>query len=359
MLLTVIKPDCLEGTRSSRMEQVLDEALSGMQTEYILTANAMSEKNLRGRKLLFAICLSEAGINLEYYRMLEYLRANPNCLEGSAAAVIVDGSGELFTKSLAKRLVFSANLAGCTFPGKPLVEATGSLYNFNVMSKVLETDPFSAYCHMAKTLVQRLIDFEVPKPIRQKVLAIHASNRKTSNSLLLWEKIREHLTDGADISEVSLRNGQLLDCRGCRYEDCLHFGEQGGCFYGGIMVEKVYPAILDCDSLVMICPNYNDALSANITAFINRLTALFRTNDFSRKKIFALVISGYSGGDIVAEQVIGAMNFNKNFILPGCFAMVETANDPLSILRVPELEKKTKEFAGRILGKEIQDGAMH
>lgn len=351
MILTVIKPDCQESARSSRMDQVLEKALSGIRTEYILTAKAMSEKNLRGKKLLFAICLSEAGINLEYYRMLEYLRANPDCLEGAIAAVIVDGSGELFTKSLAKRLVFSANMAGCAFPGKPLVEATGSLYNFNVMSKVLDTDPFSAYCHMAAALVRRLVDFEMPKPERQKVLAIHASNRKTSNSLLLWEKIRDHLADKADVSEVSLRNGQMLDCRGCRYEDCLHFGEQGGCFYGGIMVEKVYPAILDCDSLVMICPNYNDALSANITAFINRLTALFRTNDFSRKKIFALVISGYSGGDIVAEQVIGAMNFNKNFLLPGHFAMVETANDPLSILRVPELERKTAEFAGRILGE--------
>lgn len=352
MSLTVIKPDCLEGGRSGRMEQVLDEALLGVRAEYILTAKEMSEQNLRGRKILFAICLSEAGINLEYYRMLEYLRANPHCLEGAAAAVIVDGSGELFTKSLAKRLVFSANMAGCAFPGKPLVEATGSLYNFHVMSKVLETDPFSAYRHMAAALVRRLIGFEMPKPERQKVLAIHASSRKTSNSLLLWEKIRDRLADRADVSEVSLRNGQLLDCRGCRYEDCLHFGEQGGCFYGGIMVEKVYPAILECDSLVMICPNYNDAVSANITAFINRLTALFRTNDFSRKKIFALVISGYSGGDIVAEQVIGAMNFNKNFILPGHFAMVETANDPLSILRVPELEKKTAEFAARILAEE-------
>ena len=57
----------------------------------------------------------------------------------------------------------------------------------------------------------------------------------------------------------------------------------------------------------MVCPNYNDAVSANITAFINRLTALFRSNDFSRKRVFALVVSGYSGSDIVSGQVIGAM----------------------------------------------------
>ncbi len=352
MLLTVIKPFCSECERKNRMDQVLQAALSGMQTEYVMTVEAISKRDLRGRKLLFAICLSEAGINLEYYRMLEYFRANSDCLAGACAAVVVDGSGELFTKSLARRLVFSANQAGCTFLGKPLVEATGSLYNFNVMGKVLGTDNLGAYMKMTRQLVERLMAFQMPQTERQNILVIHASSRKTSNSLLLWEKVRDRLTGKADVTEVSLRNGQMLDCRGCKYEDCLHFGEQGGCFYGGIMVEKVYPAIIRCDSLVMICPNYNDAVSANITAFINRLTAVFRTHDFSRKKVYALVISGYSGGDIVAEQVIGAMNFNKSFILPGNFALVETANDPGSILQVENLEEKTRIFARRILGEE-------
>ena len=116
------------------------------------------------------------------------------------------------------------------------------------------------------------------------------------------------------------------------------------------MVEKVYPAIVKCDTLVMICPNNNDADSAHITAFINRLTAIFRTNDISKKRIFAIVISGYSGGDIVAEQILGAMNLNKNFILPGRFALVETANDPGSILEIDGLEEKAAAFADRIRG---------
>ena len=72
MLLTVIKPFCCECRRESRMDRVLDQALDGMQTEYVLTVESLSKRDLRGRKLLFAICLSEAGINLEYYRMLEY-----------------------------------------------------------------------------------------------------------------------------------------------------------------------------------------------------------------------------------------------------------------------------------------------
>ena len=35
--------------------------------------------------------------------------------------------------------------------------------------------------------------------------------------------------------------------------------------------------------MVMLCANYNDALAANLTAFVNRLTALFRQNRFYEK----------------------------------------------------------------------------
>ena len=110
-MLTVIKPFCKEFKRESRMDQVLSRVLAGREVEYILTTEELEKRDLRQRKLLFAVCLSEAGINLEYYRMLEYFRKAPACLDGASAAVIVDGSGELYTKALARRLVFSANRA--------------------------------------------------------------------------------------------------------------------------------------------------------------------------------------------------------------------------------------------------------
>jgi hypothetical protein len=78
-------------------------------------------------------------------------------------------------------------------------------------------------------------------------------------------------------------------------------------------------------------------------------TALFRVHDFSRKRVYGIVVSGYSGGDLVSEQIIGALNFNKGFILPGRFAMVETANDPFSILEVPDIDNKAGTFAEGIL----------
>ncbi len=67
---------------------------------------------------------------------------------------------------------------------------------------------------------------------------------------------------------------------------CMHFSSKSNCYYGGVIVDEVYPAILDCDALVLLCPNYNDAVSANLCAFINRLTALFRKTRFYEKYIF-------------------------------------------------------------------------
>jgi len=103
------------------------------------------------------------------------------------------------------------------------------------------------------------------------------------------------------------------------------------------------------DAILMVCPNYNDALSANITAFINRLTALFRQTRFYDKALFAIVVSGYSGGDIVARQLVSALNMNKSFRLPQNFALIETANDPGAALSLPGIEHRLDAFAQNIL----------
>lgn len=349
--LIIVRPVCELQGRTQRMEDVLGATVrsleaEGTEVQVIAMASELQRVSLAGEHVLFAVCLSEAGVNMEYYRLLEYFRQHPDCLEGAVGGIIVDGSSELFTKALARRLAFSANMAGCLFPGKPLVEATGSMHNFDVLSQVRGAQPMEVYRQQVEELARKLIDFTWPEEEgRLNVLAVHASSRETSNTLLLWDKIKSRLEDRADITEISLRNGSLTDCRGCPYEECLHFGESDGCFYGGIMTEQVYPAIIACDALVMICPNYNDAIGANLTAFINRLTAIFRTHDFSKKRIYALVVSGYSGSDIVAEQVIGAINFNKAFIMPGHFCLTETAHEPRSILAVPDIDRKAAAFA--------------
>ena len=100
--------------------------------------------------------------------------------------------------------------------------------------------------------------------------------------------------------------------------------------------------------MVLLCPNYNDALSANLTAAINRLTALYRTTPFTDKAVFAIVVSGYSGGDIVARQVVSALNMNKGFWLPGNFCLLETANNAGTAVALPGIDSRLESFISRI-----------
>ena len=303
---------------------------------------------LEGEKLLFAVALDEAGCGLEYYRMLSALRRGDGLLTGCTAGLLVTGRGEFYTKDVARDLVLAANLAGCAFLGRPLVEATGSLRNFRVQAQIYGTDEPTAFRLAAEELVERLAAWEGPPPLG-RVLALHASIRATSNTLALWELVKAGLPEEVEVQELCLQNGALADCIGCSYTACLHFGQQGGCFYGGPMVEEVFPAVRACGTLVMLCANYNDALAANLTAFVNRLTALFRQNRFYDKRLYGLVVSGYSGGDLIARQLISGLNMNKSFYLPPRFCMMETANEKGSLVRLPGVAARSRDFAARML----------
>ena len=105
------------------------------------------------------------------------------------------------------------------------------------------------------------------------------------------------------------------------------------------------------DAVVLLCPNYNDALSANLTAAINRLTALYRAAPFTHQAVVAIVVSGYSGGDIVASQVVSALNMNKGFWLPPEFCLLETANDAGDAIALPGIEARLDRFAKNIRGQ--------
>ena len=301
-------------------------------------------EDLQNRRLLFAVALDPSGCNLAYYGMLRALRGSDTLLRGSVAGVIVTGVGEFYTKDVARDMVFAANQAGCAFLGRPLVEATGSLRNFRIQAQIGGVDEKTAFRLAVRELIARLDGWRPLPPVR-RVLALHASQCSTSNTLALWELVKAALPPEIAVEEVGLRNGTVPDCNGCSYTACLHFGEQGSCFYGGLMVEEVYPAVRAADAVVMICPNYNDALNANLTAFINRLTALYRTQSFRQKALFALVVSGYSGSDLLARQLIGALNMNKGFYLPPRFVMMETANKAGELMARPGIVDRAEAFA--------------
>ncbi|MBR0171302.1 MAG: NAD(P)H-dependent oxidoreductase [Lachnospiraceae bacterium] len=326
-----------------------------------LSARRIPERSDSPLRVLFAVCLPEDGVCFALSEMLRILRASRTLMRGCVGALIVDGAGELYTKSTAAQLVLAANGCGCAFIGRPLVEATGSLLNFAVTARNLGTDLMDACLQSVSALVRELLAFRGFSVIANRaadnaadtvsrvprLLALHASSHETSNTFALWRATKERLT-GMETREIGLRNGVLVDCSGCPFNMCLHFGENDSCFYGGVMTDDVYPALREANAVLMICPNYNDAISANLTAFINRLTAMYRKRPFSDKALFAIVVSGYSGSDIVLSQLIAALNMNKSFFLPPHFALYATANDPGSVMKIKDIGSQIASFASGI-----------
>lgn len=357
--ILLIRPREPGGRENSRLLKALREGLAGVRLQEVTEVSqleAMTDESgclapegWTGKHLaLFAIDLGEYGVNLEYTRLLGWLRSHPKSLEGWTGGVTADADSDLYTKSAARELVFTANRAGCAFVGRPLVEGTKTLSNFAIVASNLGTDLYGAYVESIKLLVKEMAKSQKPdKERKRELLVLHASSHKSSNTYAVWQGVKQYLTD-ISITEIGLRNGTLADCSGCPYKMCLHFGERGSCFYGGVMVENVYPAVKKADGILLLAPNYNDALSANLTAFINRLTALFRTTRFYDKKLFGIVVSGYSGSDLIAEQMIAALNMNKTFYLPGHFAMLETANHPGEAMKLPGIEERMRQYAKRI-----------
>lgn len=357
--ILLIRPREPGGRENFRLLKALRQGLAGVRVQEVTEVSqleAMTDESGRlapegwtGKHLaLFAIDLGEYGVNLEYTRLLGWLRSHPKSLEGWTGGVTADADSDLYTKSAARELVFTANCAGCAFVGRPLVEGTKTLSNFAIVASNLGTDLYGAYVESIKLLVKEMAKSQDPdKEKKRELLVLHASSHKSSNTYAVWQGVRQYLSD-ISITEIGLRNGTLADCSGCPYKMCLHFGERGSCFYGGVMVENVYPAVKKADGILLLAPNYNDALSANLTAFINRLTALFRTTRFYDKKLFGIVVSGYSGSDLIAEQMIAALNMNKTFYLPGHFAMLETANHPGEAMKLPGIEERMRQYAKRI-----------
>ena len=340
---------------SPRMERVLEalaqatgEKGSRIRDQGSGDARANSNQN---NLLLFALSVDALGPDEEYVRLLRRVRAGE--FSGCLAGVIVVGETELDTKALGRELIFHLDRAGCAFPERPLVEATGSMRNLRITQKNLGlSSPEEALLAAAEALVERMRRFAPPRFEAPRLLVLHASDHKTSNTLCLGDMVLEALDPRFRVQTLSLRNGTIEDCRGCSFKVCSHFANKGSCFYGGSIAQEVLPAVRDCDALLLLLPNYNDSVGANVMAFINRLTSLHVNNELSGRRLYAIVVSGYSGGELVATQAMGALCLNKSFLLPPAFCMLETSNDPGEILRQPGIQDRAAAFARR-LGAEL------
>ena len=336
-----------------RLARLLEHALAGMS---VRTACVEEADRLAGARVLFAVRVDEFGAPAALHSLLRALRSHPGCLDGCVGGVIVDASGELYSKAAAQALVLAANSAGCLFPGKPLVEGTGSLYNQHIFATTQGLSLEQAYFARARALCERVAGFVPPKFDRPKLLMLHASSNPGSNTVWMGRQTLARLPQSIRTQEILLQNGTVQDCRGCSYEACRHFAEGGRCFYGGAVTEQVLPAVQQADGVLLLCPNYNDAVSANMTAFFNRLTNLAVVRELWDKYVWAIVVSGFSGSDLVARQVLGAMCLNKAAILPPRFCLLQTANDPGAAAGMDGVTARLDSFAEHIADALLPEG---
>lgn len=330
----------------ARLNAVLDEALLHLPTKE-LTPQEVLEGGGRGTRLLFCFSLGRNG-SAAAELFLIALRGTPTALNACVVGMVTDANSEFLTKDFASRFALAANGAGALLVGKPLVEGTGSLYNFHIRSMNAGVTLLDAYKLAVRDLAQRLMDYAPVRRETARVLMLHASEHATSNTYALGCAVAERLGQEIEVTTRSLQNGALIDCRGCSYKTCLHYAHNDGCFYGGSLTTDVFPTLLESDALLLLCPNYNDSVSANIMAFINRLTNVLVKTPLNDKYVYAIIVSGYSGGDLVARQVLGALSMNKTFMLHPHFCLAETANEPNAALHLPAIEERLTAFAGRM-----------
>lgn len=332
---------------SPQLKKMLKALLAEKSAIYITNKSELTELN--GKKIIVCVEISPAGFSIPLYEILSELQSRGfNSLKNSSAVLLLHSSNELFTKSTAALIVFLMNRMGCRFPGHPAVEATVTLSNFSTWGKLKGTSLQEICMELCANLGERLSAYD-PKTIeRPKVLALHSSFTGTSNTLALWNMVKAYL-EGCEIRELHVENGKVLDCKGCSFKTCTYYSINNSCFYGGMMVEEILPAIEKSDAVIWLCPNYNDAISANLAAVINRMTALYRKTPFYNKTLFSIIVSGNSGSDSVARQLADSLCINKGFNLPPYFSLMATANDPGAAAKIPGIRDTAKEFAENML----------
>lgn len=314
----------------------------------VITNDFYKALSYENEKILLAFSTNAIGSNERLMNFVKNIKKNNSVFNKSYAGMIVNSDSDLYTKTLAQQIVFLLNQQGLSFIGQPMVEIIKDFKNFITWQKLYKNMTLKSIAKLQiDKLANRLYNFNLEQNESPKILVLHASSYQTSNTLMLWKMIKEHL-EGYDINEIEIEDGKIIDCSGCPFETCQHFAENKSCYYGGVIVDDVLPAIEACDYFIWICPNYNDSISAKLMAVINRMTVLYRRISLKDKTMFAVIISGNSGSDSVAKHLISALNLNKGFILPPKFSIMSIANDSGAIAKVKGIKEEAKKFAEQI-----------
>ncbi|MBP2026735.1 multimeric flavodoxin WrbA [Acetoanaerobium pronyense] len=301
-----------------------------------------------GDIVLFALQPDKNGIDYEVLSFFERARnTSKDFFKGTFGAIICYSENEFYTKHFSSQIAFLANLMGCEFIGKPLVEAISNFENFRTWQKVYSLTLEEICLRECEKNGNRLKNYKskLENPFK-KITSVHASSPHKSNTYALMDMVIKDLNIETEV--FSLAEKKIMDCRGCYFDECMAFAVKDRCFYENDSLNYIFDSINNSDALLIACPNYNDSMPANYFAMVNRMTYVYRTKDLSDKYIYSIIVSSNSGSDMVAMQIISAFCFNKGFRLPPYFSLFEMASDPLSILQKKGIEKKAESFAMNI-----------
>ncbi|MBF4692779.1 flavodoxin family protein [Fusibacter ferrireducens] len=326
--------------------------------EGLVSQESEKDKN----KCLLVIELDDIGENEAVDQLLrtetrKQLKGETTFFNDKILALIVKSHSEHYTKTFAKKCIYHINQLGGTFIGHPLVEIIEGYQNFKTWQKV-DSKPLERICfEQIEQLIKRLHTYQALNRATLNMLVLHAGYREISNTLMLWDAVANALEIYNAKKDVPILNmdtlhveeGKISDCYGCSFETCMYYAREKSCFYGGFVVEDLYPKLEKADIVVWICPNYNDAISAKLMAVINRLTALYRNMGFKDKYLLSVIVSGNSGSDSVARQLIGALNINKGFRLPAGFSIMALANDPGEINHALNIDEKISSYVNKVV----------
>lgn len=318
---------------------ILSERASPLLIDMVRTLN---HYDLPAEYLVLTASLDRWGRDETLYR---YLHDHPD-LSSHKGLLLITSENELYTKEYAKEVLHVLNRAGMEFIGHPVIEAIAELKNMRKWASYEGVSNKEALMGQVRKLAERACSDQAP-PIRE-LLVLHANSRpERSNTMDFYRAVQNHLT--LPTTQLELLDEHIQDCAGCNYRTCGYYSSIQSCYFGGSFTQNVLQAIRHADAILLLAPNYNDAMSAKLMAVANRLSVLYREGPFYQKYIFALVVSGNSGSDSVARQIIGAYNVNKGFRLPRRFYAQAIANDAGELRRAVEMEERARIFASDLM----------
>lgn len=324
-------------------------------------------------RLLVALSLGAEGINVAYLKFLSQLRSGKIDMKSSVAGLVVESAGVLYSKQIATELAFALNQAGCGLIGNPLVEATETLKHFPEIQDDSsdiglnlpdydDSDPMLCYIKAVSLLGQRIAGpgFRGKSPLtgrpgQPKILVVKPWGAGDENSLELsnvadlWTELQHRLAPFAQIQEYSLRDEMVLGCNDCESHHCGKYVVNRHCFYGAALSREGIYQMAQADALLMLCPSFHNSLHGLQFSLIQQLSPLFVQCEFREKAVFALGVTPYASGDMLANQLISNLCLDYSFYLPPHFALLETAKNPLEAISREGIEERLDKFAHGML----------